>query len=132
MSRAPAVSRGANQSDRSSNWSAGGERLEDARGQHAHAHEEARRPFPSEVEATADASHAALGVDPDAAEALLSGIPQQHQRASVAALAMAGREPRQVGIQEHVAREHQAGIALSQEVRRRFDAASRSQKLRFG
>ncbi len=80
--------------------------------------------FSTQIEAFADAPHAALCVDPDRPEGARSGVVAQQQCDGVPAGFVLGDKAAQVGVEQHVAAEDQAGVALAEEVGHAPDTAA--------
>jgi len=88
--------------------------------------------FAAEVVARADAPHAVVRIDSDGSKSLRARIAlaKQH-RPSVLALAVGGDQCGQVCVEQHVAGDDQAGVALAQVIRDAPDAAPGIEQLRF-
>ena len=88
--------------------------------------------FAAEIVARADAPHAVLRVDADGPEGFLARISRAKQhRPGIAALAVGGDQRRQIRVEQHVAGDDQAGVALAQKIRDAPNAAPGVEQLRF-
>ena len=85
-----------------------------------------------EIVARADTPHTLLRVDADGPEGFLARITRAKQhRPGIAALAVGGNQRRQIRVEQHVAGDDQAGVALAQKIRDAPDAAPGIEQLCF-